>query len=81
MSGDWYYNDLDSCDLWDGARYQEDEEAEDDLLGAWETTSVAYQTWVTEHQGNINMALNYIDANDETLDPGSDLADIDDFLV
>ena len=73
MSGDWYYNDLDSREFWDGAPAREDSSIDEALTATWDRESIAYRTWMNADYGDIDMALNYFDTVDDGLDQFADL--------
>ncbi len=81
MSGDWYYNDLDSRDLWEGAVTPEEDPLDENLSAAWDRESAAYRTWMSTDYGDINMALSYFDANDDSLEQLADFEGLEDIYL
>lgn len=80
MTGEFYYNDLDSRDMAGRGYDLSDEALEENLVGMWDDDSPAHRAWMNAEESDISSALAYIETSDDSFDSLDDFEDLDEFF-
>lgn len=77
MTGEYYYNDLDSRDMARRGYDYNDEGLDDSLIAVWEDDSPAHRAWLRADQGDLDTALSYFEGSDDAYASLEDFDDLD----